>query len=113
MAVRSPDRYRTRPSFAGLGAIQVALADDEAMLSFHIGLWETVEGEFAGGSWLVVLTREARSVYRLPDRAELAPMVPVFIGLLAREDGLETAPAVRLTTISCPPHGDPPARIAR
>jgi CHAT domain-containing protein/tetratricopeptide (TPR) repeat protein len=114
IAARFPDRYRTRPSFAGLGDIQSALADDEAMLAFHIGLRETVEGEFGGGSWLVVLTRGARSVYRLPDRAQLAPMVPVFTGLLAREDGLETASAVRLyDELLSAAMRDLPARIAR
>lgn len=114
MAVHSTDRTRARPSFAGLDAIQSALSDDEAMLSFHVGLWETVEGEFGGGSWLVVLTRDARSVYRLPDRAQLAPMIPVFTGLLAREDGLETASAVRLyDELLSTAMRDLPARIAR
>jgi CHAT domain-containing protein/tetratricopeptide (TPR) repeat protein len=114
IAVRSTDHNRAHPAFAGLGAIQSALSDDEAMLSFQIGLWETVEGDFGGGSWLVVLTRDARSVYRLPDRTQLAPMVPVFTGLLAREDGLEAASAVRLyDELLAAAMRDLPARIAR
>ena len=77
----------SRPSFATLDALQSALAKDEALLSFQIGIWETYEGDFGGGSWLLVLTSGGRAVYRIPDRAHLAPIVPVFTGLLAGEGG--------------------------
>ena len=46
-------------------------AKDEALLSFQVGIWETYEGDFGGGSWLLVLTADGRSVYRIPDRAHL------------------------------------------
>ena len=90
--------HRRGPSaaFASLAAVQSALRDDEALLSFQVGIWDTYEGEFGGGSWLIALTRRGRSVYRLPDRAQLAPIVPVFTGLLARNDGAEAAAAARL-----------------
>jgi CHAT domain-containing protein/tetratricopeptide (TPR) repeat protein len=84
------------PSFATPATVQSALAEDEAMLSFQVGLWKTYEGAFGGGSWLTVLTRDGVSVHRLPDRAALAPIVPMFTGLIGREDGLEQASAVRL-----------------
>ena len=84
------------PAFASLETIQGTLSDDEALLSFQIGLWENYDGTFGGGSWLVAATRRQRSVYKLPDRAQLATMVPVFTGLLRREDGSEATPAVRL-----------------
>jgi CHAT domain-containing protein len=87
---------RVTPTFASREAIQSALADNEALLSFQVGIWETYEGEFGGGSWLIALTRHGQSVYRIPDRGELAPLVPVFTGLLARDDGAETAAAIRL-----------------
>ena len=45
-----------RPSFATLDALQSALGKDEALLSFQVGIWETYEGDFGGGSWLLVLT---------------------------------------------------------
>ena len=77
-------------------AVQSALAPNEALLSFQVGIWESYEGEFGGGSWLLAITRDRRRVYRIPDRSHFAPMVPVFTGLLARGDGLEIAAAVRL-----------------
>jgi hypothetical protein len=82
--------------FATLDAVQSALADNEALLSFQVGIWETYEGDFGGGSWLIAVTRHGRSVHRIPDRAQLAPAVPIFTGLLARNDGSETAAAIRL-----------------
>jgi hypothetical protein len=85
-----------RPSFATLDALQSALKNDEALLSFQIGIWETYEGDFGGGSWLLVLTSGGRSVHRISDRAHLAPIVPVFTGLLARESGVGDAAAARL-----------------
>jgi len=83
-------------SFAGIDAVQAALADDQAVLSFHVGLWTTYEGQFGGGSWLVALTRRNRAIFRLPDRVELAALVPVYTGLLARGDGLDAAASARL-----------------
>ncbi len=79
-----------------LRAIQSTLRDNEALLSFQVGLWDTVEGEYGGGAWLVALTRAQQSVHRLPDRKELTPIVPMLTGLIDRGDGLEEAPAVRL-----------------
>ena len=82
IAVAANNRRGVSPTFASLDAIQSALGDNEALLSFQVGIWETYEGEFGGGSWLIALTRHGRSVYRIPDRSQLAPMVPVFTGLL-------------------------------
>jgi CHAT domain-containing protein len=81
---------------AGLPAIQSTLGDDEAVLSFQIGLSETFDGEFGGGAWLQAITRSQHTVHRLPDRKELTPIVPMLTGLIDRGDGLEEAPAVRL-----------------
>jgi CHAT domain-containing protein len=89
-------RRRPTPTFARLDAVQAALAGNEALLSFQVGIWETYEGEFGGGSWLIAMTRDGRAVYRIPDRSQLAPMMPVFTGLIAREDEASTAAAVRL-----------------
>ena len=82
--------------FADLGTIQATLAEDEALLSFQVGLWTTYDGEFGGGSWLVAATRHRRAVYRLPDRAQLAPLVPVFTGLSREAMAWMVVPAVRL-----------------
>ncbi len=96
MAVAAHDSHPASPAFASLEAVQSALADNEALLSFQVGIWETYEGEFGGGSWLIALTRHGRSVYRIPDRSQLAPIVPVFTGLLASNDEVAAAAAVRL-----------------
>ena len=84
------------PSFATLDAVQSALGEHEALLSYQLGIWDTYEGAFGGGSWLVAITRHTRSAYRIPDRTHFAPIVPVFTGLLASSDGGEGPAAVRL-----------------
>jgi CHAT domain-containing protein/tetratricopeptide (TPR) repeat protein len=96
VALEFPERALASPSFATSATVQSTLAEDEAMLSFQVGLWKTYEGSFGGGSWLTALTRDGVSVHRLPDRAALAPIVPMFTGLIGREDGLDQASAVRL-----------------
>lgn len=86
-----------QPTFATLDAVQAALAPDEALLSFQIGLWDTFEGDFGGGAWVIAATRNARTVHRLPDRVQLADVIPVFQGLLeSGDDGQEAAAATRL-----------------
>jgi CHAT domain-containing protein len=96
IALASDDREGATPAFANLDAVQAALAGNEALLSFQVGIWENYEGAFAGGSWLIAVTRQGRTVHPLPDRGGLAPMMPVFTGLLARGDEVGTAAAVRL-----------------
>lgn len=96
IAVATRDGHRMPSTFASLSAVQSALAPNEALLSFQLGIWNTYEGEFGGGSWLVAITREHRSVHPIPDRAHFAPLVPMFAGLLTRGDGLEVPAAVRL-----------------
>jgi tetratricopeptide (TPR) repeat protein len=88
-----------RPTFASLARVRQALAPDEAMLSFQIAPWKDVRGEFAGGGWLLVLTRDATRVYRLPGRVELRPAVSLFTGLFDRRDGEEAGVAARLHEI--------------
>ncbi|MPZ21232.1 MAG: CHAT domain-containing protein [Luteitalea sp.] len=96
IALAGKRRHQPGPAFASLGAVQSALAANEALLSFQVGNWETYEEKFAGGSWLIALTRDGRWVYRIPDRAQLAPIVPIFSGVLARADDAGTAAATRL-----------------
>ena len=87
---------RSAAQFASLDAVQSALTAEEALLSFQVGIWTTFDGDFGGGSWLIAITRDRRSVYRIPDRSYFAPLVPVFAGLLTRSDGVERSAAVRL-----------------
>jgi CHAT domain-containing protein len=87
---------RRRPDFATLARVRQALAGDEALLSFQISSWEDERGDFAGGSWLLVTTRERTRVYRLPARGELRPAVGLFNGAFEQRDGSEAAPAAAL-----------------
>jgi CHAT domain-containing protein len=87
---------RQRPDFATLARVRQALAADEALLSFQVSSWEDERGDFAGGSWLLVATRERTRVYRLPPRGELRPAVGLFNGTFERRDGSEAAPAAAL-----------------
>lgn len=91
-----PSRRPAPTTFASVGDVQAALAPNEALLSYQVGLWKTLGDEFGGGAWLVALTRTTRTVHAIPDRAKLAPIVPMFSGLLERADGLELAPAAAL-----------------
>lgn len=96
LAAVAAGRRAPQEPFADLDTVQRTLAPDEALLAFQVGLWETYEGQFGGGSWLVMLTRNDRSVFELPDRSELAGLIPVYAGLLASRDGLDAAAGARL-----------------
>ena len=96
IALAFPDARRTSPKFASLDDLQSALSGNEALLSFQIGLWETYEGDYGGGSWLIAVTKERKTVHRLPDRVRLSSVVPVFVGLLEGGQGREAVAAVRL-----------------
>jgi CHAT domain-containing protein len=85
-----------RPEFATLTRVRQALAEDEAFLSFQISSWEDERGDFAGGSWLLVITRGGTRAYRLPARGELRPAVRLFNGTFDRRDGSEATPAAGL-----------------
>jgi hypothetical protein len=96
IALAFHDARRAPPAFASLDDLQSALARDEALLSFQVGLWETYDGDYGGGSWLIAVTKNRRTVHRLPDRTRLSSVVPVFVGLLDGGQGRETVAAVRL-----------------
>jgi CHAT domain-containing protein/tetratricopeptide (TPR) repeat protein len=85
-----------RPRFATIDQVRQALSPQEALLSFQIGSWEDLSGDFAGGSWLLVTTRGGTRAYRLPARGALRPAVSLFAGTFEQRDGAEAAPSVRL-----------------
>jgi CHAT domain-containing protein/tetratricopeptide (TPR) repeat protein len=83
-------------AFANLAALRAALRPREALLLYQLAPWRDLYGDFAGGSWALLATRDRVSVHRLPDSAAIEPLVPVFLGLLARRDGSERPAAERL-----------------
>jgi len=84
------------PDFASLEQVQDALRANEAMVSFQIGLWKNIHEEFGGGAWVLLVTKDRAEAFPLPDRVALEPKMPVFLGLLARGDGVEKKAAARL-----------------
>jgi CHAT domain-containing protein/tetratricopeptide (TPR) repeat protein len=86
-----------RPGATLLPEVQRTLAPDEALLSFQIGNDEGPWGDFGGGSWLLVVTRDRVNVQRLQrDRGSLRPAVRLFNGLFERRDGSEARPGAGL-----------------
>ncbi len=81
---------------ASLGEVQRALAPDEALLSFQLADRGALRSFYWGGSWLIVVTRQAVAVHPLPDRAALEAPVRLFLGLVAKRDGSEAEGAARL-----------------
>jgi CHAT domain-containing protein len=70
--------------FTRLDEIRASLADDEALLAFQVAPWTNVYGRFAGGSWLLAVSRGGARAYRLPGRGPLERRVRLYLGLLAR-----------------------------
>jgi CHAT domain-containing protein/tetratricopeptide (TPR) repeat protein len=86
----------SRPDFATLKMVKQALSPREALLSFQIAPWEDMQKDFAGGSWVLVTTREGTRVHRLPGRGEIRPAVRLFNGTFDGRDGSEIGPSVAL-----------------
>jgi len=81
--------FLRKPPLASLEDLESSLGDDEAVLSYQIGLDEDFFGRFGGQAWLTVSTREGTRSYRLPDRVVLEPA----IRMLSDVADLDAAPA--------------------
>ncbi|MDX1998799.1 MAG: CHAT domain-containing protein [Thermoanaerobaculia bacterium] len=87
----------TADDFATLDEVRAALAPDEALLSYQIAPWVDWSGDFGGGSWLLVVTREGVKVHRLErDRTFWRQAIGTFVGLTTGRDGREEETAVAL-----------------
>jgi CHAT domain-containing protein len=84
-----------RPDFASLARVRQALAPDEALFSFQVAPWQDAAGTFAGGAWLLAVTRGGARAYRLPGRVELRPTLALFDGLFAARAPDREAAAAR------------------
>ena len=88
-----------RPVIPSLEQVQEALAADEALLAFQVASDDTDAERIVlmeGGSWLLVITRGAVQVHRLPSRRKLQSAVGVYEALIQRRDGSELAGAAAL-----------------
>lgn len=85
IARERPVFERLRPiRFASLEEIREELEPHEAMLAFQVAKGRT-RGRWAvdlGGSWCLVVTRDAVDVVELPERSELQDAMTVLAGLL-------------------------------
>lgn len=70
-----------KPAPSPLSEIEQSLGHDEALLSFQFGLDEDFFGRFAGGSWLLVSTRDGTRTYRVKDRVALEPGLKVLLDM--------------------------------
>lgn len=86
------------PSIPSMDELRQALAPDQAILSFQVALLETRDATraFAGGSWVIAITRDEARAFSLPDERVLRDRVAVFLGLCRRRDGSEAAAGTRL-----------------
>jgi CHAT domain-containing protein len=58
------------------------LGDDEALLSYQIGLWEGWDSRFLGGSWVMTVTASDVAVHALnADRGVLEHRLDILLGL--------------------------------
>ncbi|MBX2813195.1 MAG: CHAT domain-containing protein [Myxococcales bacterium] len=83
-------------AFASLSEVQQWLGPDEALLSFQIGLWENLFGDFGGGAWLMVVTHADVGLVRIWDRMKLEAAIPPFSRQFLNGKGSVVAPAKEL-----------------
>ncbi len=79
--------------FARLAEVRAALAADQAMLYFQQAYERDTFGDFAGGSWLLAITRDQTRLYRIDDPLRLDPLLPGFSALLVSGAGDSEATA--------------------
>jgi CHAT domain-containing protein len=83
-------------TFATLDAVERSLGDNEALLTFTVGLWKNFYGNFAGGAWLLVSTNSGTKVVRAPDRMRLLPTLSIFRGLTEQANESDGRVAAKL-----------------
>ncbi|WP_375742585.1 CHAT domain-containing protein [Corallococcus interemptor] len=109
-----PAARRAELSFASLAATEQGLGEEEALLVFLAGTDHDLQGERAGGAWVMAVTREGTRAYRIPERARLRPSVALLSGLIERRDGSEAAAAAALyAQLLAPALRDLPPRVSR
>ncbi|MCK8502426.1 CHAT domain-containing protein [Myxococcus fulvus] len=100
--------------FASLESIEQGLGEDEALLAFLVGDDTDTRGGFAGGAWVLAVTRGGTRAHRIPERALLTPAIALFSGLLERRDGSEAGAAAALyTQLLGPALAELPAGVRR
>ncbi|GMU07671.1 CHAT domain-containing protein [Corallococcus caeni] len=105
---------RAELPFASLAATEQHLGEEEALLVFLAGADHDLQGEPAGGAWVLAVTREGTHAYRIPERARLRPAVALLSGLIERRDGSEAAAASALyAQLLAPALRELPSKVSR
>lgn len=77
---------RRATDFADLATIESTLADDEALLVFHLAPDEDVFSKPAGGSRVLAVTRRGTRVHPLPGAVELEEQIAMLLGLFETDE---------------------------
>ncbi len=99
--LRSDPAYAAlrRPELPTLADLRRALEPDQALLAFQVSDTAPTIGRVVateGGSFVLVVTRNAVTVHRLADQRLLGPRVSLYLGLLGRRDGSDREGAASL-----------------
>ncbi len=81
------------PGRERLSDVQEALRDNEAFVSFQLGLEKDLFQDFGGGAWAVVIQPNDIGVLPVPDRVAASQVVPSWVGLFPSRGDQEAAPA--------------------
>ncbi|MFP2902893.1 CHAT domain-containing protein, partial [Corallococcus sp. 4LFB] len=113
-AGQHPAARRAELPFASLAATEQRLGEEEALLVFLAGADHDLQGEPAGGAWVLAVTREGTHAYRIPERARLRPAVALLSGLIERRDGSEaTAASALYAQLLAPALRGLPSKVSR
>jgi CHAT domain-containing protein len=103
-----------REPFASLAEVQSALAPNEALLAYQVAPWDDVAGDFAGGAWVIAVTRRSARAHPLEGRRELRFAADIYSGLFAaRDDSEADASAELYRRLLAPALGNLPERVDR
>ena len=112
-ASRGPDEIPWG-SFGGIDQVRERLLGEEAILSFVLANDGEKGTVFAGGSWLMVITRDGSDVYSLPPMQEIQGIVDLTLGAIRKRDGSEGAGLDRLVQdLLAAPIRDLPDSVSR
>lgn len=92
----APKIATSRRAPVDLEGLRRVLAENEALLSFQVGLKTDLAGRKAGGAWVTSVTRHEVRLHPIPDRTSLARTVPMLAGLLRGRDARERRPSAAL-----------------
>ncbi len=80
-----------QPRRPSLDEVRAQLGEHRAVLAYQVSMERGPRRRRWGGSWVLVITRDAVRAERLPDERQLAPAVRRYVADLSARQGYETA----------------------